>query len=99
MKNAFPAVVLALALPAASAIADDQSLRAAVGGGLAGAVGGYLGSELGGRSGAILGSGLGAALGSAVATEGYDDRGYSYYGREYRYKDRGRHGRGERDDD
>jgi hypothetical protein len=74
MKRIF--AVLFLAFMATATAADDQSVRAAVGGGLAGAVGGFLGSELGGRSGAILGSGLGAALGSAVATDGYDDRRY-----------------------
>ncbi|NBC14997.1 MAG: hypothetical protein GVY09_17000 [Gammaproteobacteria bacterium] len=98
MKKAFQALVLLVALPATSALADDQSIRAAVGGGLAGAVGGYLGSELGGRSGAILGSGLGAALGSAVATDGYEDRRY-YRDRKYRYKDRERRYRRDRDDD
>jgi hypothetical protein len=97
MKKAFQALVLVAALPATAAVADDQSVRAAVGGGLAGAVGGYLGSELGGRSGAILGSGLAAALGSAVATEGFGDRRY-YRGREYRYKDRKRRYRRDRDD-
>ena len=97
MKRIFQALVLTCAIPAAAAVADDQSVRAAVGGGLAGAVGGYLGSELGGRSGAIVGSGLGAALGSAVATDGYDDRRY-YRDRNYRYSDRKRRYHRDRDD-
>jgi hypothetical protein len=97
MKRVFQALVLTFAMPAAAAFADDQSVRAAVGGGLAGAVGGYLGSELGGRSGAIVGSGLGAALGSAVATDGYDDRRY-YRDRKYREYDRKRRYYRDRDD-
>ncbi len=97
MKKILQAVVLVVALPATAAVADEQSVRAAVGGGLAGALGGYLGSELGGRSGAIVGSGLAAALGSAVATDGFDDARY-YRGRDDRYEDRKRRYRRDRDD-
>jgi len=70
-------IALIMALTATPTMADDFSLRSAVGGGLGGALGGLLGAELGGRSAAVLGSGLGAAAGSAVATVGYprqDDR-------------------------
>jgi hypothetical protein len=55
---------------ATAAGADDQSLRAAVGGGVGGAAGAYVGSELGGRTGAIVGGAAGAAAGTAIATEG-----------------------------
>lgn len=97
MKRSNQAFALTLALTATAAVADDQSVRAAVGGGLAGAVGGYLGSELGGRSGAILGSGLGAALGSAVATERYGAGRYDD-DRKHRQSKRKRHYRRDRDD-
>lgn len=95
MNKGISVLLLFTALQATSALADEQSARAAVGGGLAGALGAFLGSELGGRSGAILGSGLGAVVGSAIATEGYREGPYyarSYYdGPERRY--RHRHGR------
>jgi hypothetical protein len=76
-------MALTMALIATPALADDFSLRSAVGGGLGGALGGFLGAELGGRSAAILGSGLGAAAGTAVATDGYPKY---YKGRDYRYR-------------
>jgi hypothetical protein len=68
-----------------SAMADNQSLDAALGGALGGGLGALVGNEIGGRSGAIVGGGLGAAAGAAVTTREerrdppprvYRDRGY-----------------------
>src|SRR5699024_1150349 len=63
--------LLATALLAAPAYAlDDESVEAAVGGGLGGAVGAVIGNEIGGESGAILGGALGAAGGAALTVDG-----------------------------
>jgi hypothetical protein len=71
MTRRLSLIMLTLTL-ATTALADDESLRAAVGGGVGGAAGAYVGSELAGRNGAIVGGALGAATGAAVATEGSD---------------------------
>lgn len=81
MLQSTQALALTLALITTTTLADDFSLRSAVGGGLGGALGGFLGAELGGRSAAIVGSGLGAAAGTAVATDGYSRY---YEGNRYR---------------
>lgn len=68
-------LVLGALLVAAPAIADDDTLEAAIGGGLGGAAGAAIGNEIGGDEGAIIGGALGAAGGAYLATEedGYDD--------------------------
>ena len=53
---------------ATAALADHQSLDAALGGALGGGAGAFVGNEIGGRSGAIVGGGLGGAAGAAVTT-------------------------------
>ena len=66
--NKVLSTVLFLSLTSATAIAGDQTIDAALGGGIGGAIGGALGAEIDGRNGAIIGSGVGAAIGAAVAT-------------------------------
>ncbi|MEQ8860929.1 MAG: hypothetical protein RIC56_19965 [Pseudomonadales bacterium] len=68
-----PAVfVFSLLLPGAVALAGDDTVRAAVGGGVGGAVGAAIGEELGDRNGAIVGGAIGGAVGAAIATEDRD---------------------------
>lgn len=67
--NKLLSTLIFLCLTATTAVADDQSKDAAVGGGLGGAVGGAIGAEIDGRKGAIIGAGVGAAIGAAVTTE------------------------------
>lgn len=67
-------LVLAVALAAVEAQADNSTLDAAIGGGLGGAAGAALGNELGGRDGAILGGALGGAVGAAVTTDDHSGR-------------------------
>jgi len=62
-------ILLSFTLTSASAIADNSTLDAAIGGGIGGAAGAAIGNELGGRDGAIVGGGLGGAIGAAVNTE------------------------------
>jgi hypothetical protein len=76
MNRILPFTLLVLTTAAS---ADDQSVRAAVGGGLGGAAGAYVGSELGGRSGAIVGGAVGAAAGTALATEPTQPQGRVVY--------------------
>jgi outer membrane lipoprotein SlyB len=61
-------IVLAIALSAVQANADDSTLNAAIGGGIGGAAGAAIGNEVGGRDGAIIGGALGGAVGAAVST-------------------------------
>ena len=61
-------LALALLCLAPQAWADDDKIKAAVGGGIGGAVGAVVGDELGDRKGAIVGSAIGAAIGTAMAT-------------------------------
>lgn len=70
-KTMLLGALLATTLLAAPAYAlDDESVEAAVGGGLGGAIGAVIGNELGGESGAILGGALGAAGGAALTVDG-----------------------------
>ena len=62
-------LVLAIALSAVQANADDSTLNAAIGGGIGGAAGAAIGNEVGGRDGAIIGGALGGAVGVAVNTD------------------------------
>ena len=62
-------IVFGLALTTASAIADNSTLDAAIGGGRGGAAGAAIGNEIGGRDGAIVGGALGGAVGAAVNTD------------------------------
>ncbi len=57
-----------------SAVAADDKVKAAIGGGAGGAIGAVIGDEIGDRSGAIVGAALGAAVGTAIATDGSDDK-------------------------
>lgn len=66
--------ILLAAGPGTSAIADDDRVKAAIGGGAGGAVGAVIGQELGDRNGAIVGAAVGGAVGAAIAT---DDDGKS----------------------
>ena len=64
----FP-LLLAVALGAGAAVADNSTLDAAIGGGIGGAAGAAIGNEVGGRDGAMIGGAAGAALGVAVNTD------------------------------
>ncbi|ERJ19347.1 17 kDa surface antigen [Salinisphaera shabanensis T35B1] len=79
------ASLLALSLSAPAFALDDDTLDAAVGGGLGGAAGAAIGNEVGGRTGAILGGAAGAAGGAAITTDN-DRRGY-----DHRHEYRGQH--------
>ena len=81
MKHVFGTMLIAttLALPAWA----DDSVDAAIGGGIGGAIGAVIGNEVGGSDGAILGGALGGAGGAAIATD--DDRDYRRD--DYRYGD------------
>lgn len=68
MRITGPFLALALALSAGPALADD-TVDAALGGGLGGAAGAVLGNEIGGRNGAILGGAVGAAAGTAITVD------------------------------
>lgn len=68
---------------AGPALADSQSVDAAIGGAVGGGLGALIGNELTGRNGAILGGALGAAAGAAVATE---DEGPRYRTRDDGYE-------------
>lgn len=83
-----PYIALIAALIATPALAGNQTLDAAIGGGLGGAAGAAIGNEVGGRNGAILGGALGAAGGAAVTTDEQRDRRY------HDDRDRRRGGRG-----
>ena len=67
-------VLLASLLAAGAALADDDKVKAAIGGGAGGAIGAVIGDELGDRNGAIIGAGIGGAVGAAIATDGDDDK-------------------------
>jgi len=62
-------ILLSFTLTSASAIADNSTLDAAIGGGIGGAAGAAIGNEVGGRDGAIVGGALGGAIGAAVNTD------------------------------
>jgi outer membrane lipoprotein SlyB len=62
-------ILLSFTLTSASAIADNSTLDAAIGGGIGGAAGAAIGNEIGGRDGAIIGGALGGAVGVAVNTD------------------------------
>jgi len=59
----------ALLFCTAGAVADDDKVEAAIGGGVGGAVGAVIGEELGDKNGAIIGAGVGAAVGAAIAID------------------------------
>ena len=61
--------MLALMLACIDANAGNDTLDAAIGGGIGGAVGAAIGNELGGRNGAIIGGALGATAGAHIATD------------------------------
>lgn len=87
MNKLTGALALAATLMTAPALAnhDNDTLDAAIGGGLGGAAGAAIGNEVGGRNGAILGGALGAAGGAAVTTDRYHDHYYGdhYYGNHF----------------
>lgn len=92
MKKHPRIVLLSLCLSFAAAgpalALDNDTVDAAVGGGLGGAAGAAIGNEIGGRTGAVLGGAAGAAGGAAITTD--DDDGH--HRRDYdRYESRGRH--------
>ncbi len=60
---------LLLMLVSGYALADNDKVEAAIGGGVGGAVGAVVGEELGDREGAIIGAAAGAAIGAALATD------------------------------
>lgn len=64
-----PYILLSLTLTSATAIADNSTLDAAIGGGIGGAAGAAIGNEIGGRDGAIVGGALGGAVGAAINTD------------------------------
>lgn len=71
MKPSLIIILTALGFGMAGASsADDQKLKAVVGGAAGGAVGAAIGEELGDRNGAIVGAAVGAAVGTAIATDG-----------------------------
>ena len=70
------ALALSMSMPAMAL--DDDTVDAAVGGGLGGAAGAAIGNEVGGRTGAVLGGAAGAAGGAAITT---DDDDHDHHGR------------------
>lgn len=80
MFNRFAAaavLVLACAVPAHEAAAQDNTLGGAIFGGAAGAI---VGGAIGGGRGAAIGAVIGAGTGAAIASEGDRRRnGYYYY--------------------
>ncbi len=66
-------LVLAVLLGCGSAVADDDKVKSAIGGGAGGAIGAVIGDEIGDRNGAIVGAAVGAAVGVAIATDGSDE--------------------------
>lgn len=89
------AVMVLASMPAFAL--DNDTVDAAIGGGLGGAAGAAIGNEIGGRNGAIVGGALGGAGGAAVTTDRDDHRrdhrryhDDDYYNH-YRYDDRRGH--------
>lgn len=92
MYTRIKALALVSTLLAAPAFADD-TLDAAIGGGLGGAAGAAIGNEVGGRQGAIVGGALGGGVGAAIATD--DDGDHDHDGRRvYRGEDYDEHHHG-----
>lgn len=69
MRTFWALVFFGWAAVGGAALADSQSVDAAIGGAVGGGLGAFIGNELTGRNGAILGGALGAAAGAAVTTE------------------------------
>jgi len=85
MKRFLAAALSFASLIGVPAMADNDSLDAAVGSAVGGGLGAFVGNEMAGRNGAIVGGALGAATGAAVATQNdrrpppdYPPRYYSY---------------------
>ena len=86
MSLSKPLVMVVCLTISTAALADSQSVDAALGGALGGGLGALVGNEVGGRNGAIVGGALGAAAGAAVATDDYPHRSHGYLApRAYRY--------------
>jgi uncharacterized protein YcfJ len=81
-------VVLLCALTSASAIADNSTLDAAIGGAIGVAAGAAIGNEICGRDGAIVGGALGGAVGAAVNTDENNDHSRSSKRSSYRSEPR-----------
>ncbi|GAB3670906.1 glycine zipper domain-containing protein [Salinisphaera aquimarina] len=84
------AALVAMACSTPALALDNDTVDAAIGGGLGGAAGAAVGNEIGGRNGAIIGGAVGAAGGAAVTTNDdhddhrrYRDHDRDYYGRDY----------------
>lgn len=73
------AVLMASVFLASAALADDDKVKAAIGGGAGGAIGAVIGDELGDRNGAIVGAAVGGAVGAAIATDGDDDHDHDHH--------------------
>ncbi|HEX5513836.1 MAG TPA: hypothetical protein VFY81_05530 [Gammaproteobacteria bacterium] len=67
-KNLLCAALL-LAMSSTVALADKNTVDAAIGGAIGGALGAAVGNEIGGRDGAIVGGAIGGAAGAAIATD------------------------------
>ncbi|MES1951608.1 hypothetical protein S4A8_12177 [Salinisphaera sp. S4-8] len=95
LRKSLTAATLVTALSGAPAMAwDDNTLSAALGGGVGGALGAAIGNEIGGNTGAMIGGAVGAAGGTMITNRNHrdDDR---YYDRDYRRRgyDYGRYSR------
>lgn len=92
MRTVFITTALAAAMMSAPVLADhdNDTLDAAIGGGLGGAAGAAIGNEIGGRDGAILGGAIGGAAGSAVTTRD-NDRHDGHFDRVDRFHDNHRY--------
>jgi hypothetical protein len=85
MKQFLAAALSFASLVGVPAMADNDSLDAAVGSAVGGGLGALLGNEAAGRNGAIVGGALGAATGAAVATQNDRRPRYDYPPRYYSY--------------
>ena len=85
MKQFLATALYFTSLVGVPAMADNDSLDAAVGSAVGGGLGALLGNEAAGRNGAIVGGALGAATGAAVATQNDRRPRYDYPPRYYSY--------------
>jgi len=85
--SSIAASLMALAISSPAFALDDETVDAAVGGGLGGAAGAAIGNEIGGRNGAILGGAVGGAGGAAITTDDDDHDHYRGHDDHYRGRD------------
>jgi len=85
LRKSLIAATMLAALSSAPAMAwDNNTLSAALGGGVGGALGAAIGNEIGGNTGALVGGALGAAGGTMITNRNNRDDDYRYHDRDYR---------------